>query len=180
MKLVLGIIGEIAAGKTTVTDYLKTNYRAVTFRFSDSLRDVAKRLHLEETRGNLQNLSTALRQTFGDDLLSKIIAADARDAKNDLVIIEGIRRPSDVTYLKELPGFKMVYIKTDERTRFERLTERSENADDKSKTWEQFEADGKQESEQKIKEIAAKADITIDNNGTIEQLNNQLNALLKT
>ncbi len=179
MKLVLGIVGEIAAGKTTVTEYIREKYGAVSFRFSDMLRDVAKRVHLEPTRANLQQLSTVLRQNFGEDLMSKVLAADVSEAADPLIITEGVRRPSDVVYLKNLPGFKILALAAEPRTRYKRLTERSENPDDRSKTWEQFVADGEQESEQKIKEIMAAADVTIQNEGTKEALFKQIDQIIK-
>ena len=169
----------MAAGKTTAANYLKEKYGAVTYRFSDMLRDVLVRLHLPLNRGNMQTLSTILRQNYGEDLMSKVLTADLQAASEPIIIAEGIRRPSDIIYLKQLPGFNLLYLKTSERARFERLAARSENPDDGKKTWEQFQAEGLQESEQKIKEIAAEARIIIDNNGTVEQLNNQLDALIK-
>lgn len=177
-KIIIGLVGEMASGKSTATSYLKEKYNAVTFRFSDMLRDVAKRLHIEQSRANLQNLSTVLRQNFGEDLMSKVLAADAAESTHDFIITEGIRRPTDAVYLKELPGFHMVALAADERTRYERLKLRSENPDDQTKTWEQFQADGKQESEQKIKEVAASAEFTIDNNGSKENLYRQLDEIV--
>lgn len=178
-KLIIGLVGEMAAGKTTVTDYLKENYGAVTFRFSDMLRDVLKRLHLEETRGNLQLLSTVLRQNFGEDLMSKVIAADVRESPHDFIITEGVRRPTDLTYLKELPGFHLIALLAAPRVRFERLTQRNENIDDQTKTWEQFQTEAQQESEQKIREIAEQAHFKVDNNGTKDDLFKQIDEIIR-
>ena len=177
-KIIIGLVGEMAAGKTTVTNYLKEKHGAVSFRFSDMLRDVLKRLHIEETRGNLQMISTLLRQNFGEDLMSKVLAKDAESSPHPLIITEGIRRPTDVTYLKQLPGFHIIAINTNERTRYNRVIERSENPDDKSKTWEQFQKEGEQEAEQKIKEIAAESEYAIDNSGTTEELFAQVEEIL--
>src|SRR3989338_2015109 len=109
-KMILGLVGEMAAGKSTVTQYLKEKYGAVTFRFSDMLRDVSKRLYLEETRGNMQLLSTVLRQNFGEDLMSKVLAKDVEKSPHPIIITEGVRRPTDITYLKELPGFHLIAL----------------------------------------------------------------------
>ena len=177
-KLILGLVGEMASGKSTITEYLKQKHGAVTFRFSDMLRDVAKRLHIENSRPNLQLLSTVLRQNFGEDLMSKVLAADVMESTHNFIITEGVRRPTDITYLKKLPGFHLIYLSVSERTRFERLAARRENADDANKTWEEFQREGKQESEQKIKEIAAIAEITIDNNGTMEELYKEMESIL--
>ena len=179
MKLILGIVGEIAAGKTTGTEYLRDKHGAVSFRFSDMLRDVAKRVHLEPTRGNLQLLSTVLRQNFGEDLMSKVLAADVSEATDHFIITEGVRRPSDVTYLKNLPGFKILALTAEPRLRFERLQNRAENSDDGSKTWEQFLADSNQESEEKIKEIMGEADVTVENGGTKEELFEKIEQIIQ-
>lgn len=176
-KIIIGLVGEMAAGKSTATEYLKEKHLAVTFRFSDMLRDILKRIHVEPERSNLQSLSTFLRQTYGEDIMSKVIARDV-DASNALIIItEGIRRPSDITYLREVQGFHIIAINASEKTRYERIIKRRENPDDATKTWEQFQTEGNQESEQKIKEIAEIADFKINNDGTIEDLKKQLDEI---
>ena len=177
-KIILGLVGEISCGKSTATQYLKSKYNAVTFKFSDSLRDVSNRMHIEQNRANLQLLSTILRQNFGEDLLSKVIAEDVRNADAKIIITEGIRRPSDIEYLKNVPGFKLIAVKADERIRYERLTERSENADDRNKTWEQFQKDGLQEAELQIKAVMDQADFVLDNNGSTEDLHAQIDTLM--
>ncbi len=179
-KVIIGLIGEMASGKSTATEYLKTKYNAVTFRFSTVLRDVLKRLHLEETRGNMQLLSTVLRQNFNEDLLSKVLAADVAEAPGTVIITEGIRRPTDITYLKDMPGFCFVALSVAERTRYERLILRAENPDDQKKTWEEFQAEGKQESEQQVAELMKKATYTIDNNGTKEEMFIKLDEIVKS
>lgn len=177
-KIILGLVGEMAAGKTTVTEYIKEKHGGVSFRFSDMLRDILGRMHIEKTRGNLQTLSTILRQNFDDDIMSKVITLDVNEADSPLIITEGIRRPSDITYLKKLDGFHLIAIDVDERTRYERIIERVENSDDQHTTWEAFQAQGRQESEQKIKEIAAKADYTINNNGSLEDAYKQIDDII--
>ncbi|MBU2542419.1 AAA family ATPase [Patescibacteria group bacterium] len=179
MKIIIGLVGEIATGKTTVTDYLKSKHNAVSFRFSDMLRDILDRLYIEKSRINMQKISTAVRQNYGDDTMSRVIAEDVKNSNENFIIIEGIRRPSDVTYLKKLPEFKFIAINTDEKTRWERLTQRSENPDDQAKTWEQFQKDGLQEAEGKVKEISDQADYIIDNNGAFEELYRQVDEIIK-
>ena len=177
-KLIIGIVGENAAGKTTATEYLKNKFNAVTFRFSDMLSDILKRMHLETSRANLQLLSTILRQNFSEDIMSKVIAQDAKNSTADIIITEGVRRPSDVPYLKELSNFILIYVKVDEQIRFSRLATRGEKPDDATKTWEQFQTEGHQESEQQILTIAQTADFTVDNNGTLENTYAQLEKIV--
>jgi dephospho-CoA kinase len=178
-KTIIGLVGEIAAGKTTITNYLKEKYEAKTFRFSDMLRDVLKRMHLPDNRQNMQTISTILRQNFSEDIMSQVLTADVQEANYPIIITEGIRRPSDVVYLKKLDNFHIIAIKTDEKIRFERLTKRSENPDDKIKTWEQFQEESKKEPEQKIKEMIEQADFSVDNNGSTEKLYKQIDEVIK-
>lgn len=177
-KIIIGLVGEIASGKTTLTNYLKSKYGAVTFRFSDMLRDIATRMHLEHSRHNLQTISTIMRQNFSEDIMSKVLTKDVEHSDAPMIITEGIRRPSDIVYLTELPGFVLVAVHADERTRFERLSARHENADDALTSWEDFQEQSKQEAEQKIAEIAATADYTIDNNAGFDELYAEIDRII--
>lgn len=177
-KIVIGIVGENSSGKTTMTNYICEKYDAVSFRFSDMLGDMLKRIYLPPTRENLQNISTALRNTFGEDIMSKTLAKDMISSEAMITITEGIRRPSDIVALKELPGFVLVAITADPKKRFDRLHGRNEKPDDATKTWEQFTIDANHESEQKIKEIIAEAHVTMNNDGRKEELFAQIDAFI--
>lgn len=178
-KILLGFTGFIGAGKTTAINYLQKKYDAQSYAFSTPLRDVLKRIHEPETRENLQKLSNILRDGFGQDLLAKIIAQDVRESTAHLIGVDGVRRPSDIAHLREIDGFHLIYITADMKTRYTRLTERGQNPDDATKTFEQFKADQEREAELKIAEIAREATETINNNGNLEELYAQLDALVK-
>jgi dephospho-CoA kinase len=178
MKIILGITGEMAAGKTTATEYIKERYGGVSFRFSTMLRDVLTRIHIEHSRDNLQKLSTTLRSQFGDDIMSKVIAKDVEAATDDIIVVEGIRRPSDVSYLKDLPGFHLIAMKADLKIRYKRITERNENPDDQTKTFEQFKQEQSQESEGKVQKIMKEANFVTDNNGNTESMYEQIDDIL--
>lgn len=177
-KIIIGIVGEIASGKGTAAEYLKSKYRAAIFKFSTSMRDIAARLYLEPTRENIQGVSTALRAGFGDDLFAKVMAKDVAVSPSEMIITDGIRRPSDIVELEKLPGFHLVAIVADERMRFNRVKTRNENSDDINKTWEQFQKDANAEAEMRIRDIAAKAEYTIDNNSTIEDIKQRLDEII--
>ncbi|PIT87451.1 MAG: hypothetical protein COU31_02660 [Candidatus Magasanikbacteria bacterium CG10_big_fil_rev_8_21_14_0_10_40_10] len=178
-KIIIGLVGEISAGKTTVTEYLSQKYQAQTFRFSDMLRDILTRLYLPIDRANLQTISTALRSAFGDDVMSRVLADDVSKADNEMIITEGIRRPSDVAYLKKLDNFYIIALKTDIKIRYNRLSQRQENADDQKISYEQFLEQSRQEPEQKIQEMIAKADFSANNNDSKEQLFTQIDEIVK-
>ena len=178
-KIILGFTGLMASGKSTAAKYIKEKYGANTYRFSTALRDVLDRLYLPHKREHMQKLSTVLRESFGEEVLAKIMAEDVKNDPNELVVVEGIRRPGDVEYLKQNPGFVLVEIFTDIETSLTRLNKRGENPDDATKTLEKFKKDQEQESELKITEISKEATERINNNGSLEDLNNRLDELVK-
>ncbi len=178
MKKILGFTGLISSGKGTACKYLVKEYGAVSFKFSKILRDILDRAYLPHSRDNLVKISILMRETFGQDLLAKIIAKDIKDTDSELIIVDGVRRPDDIKYLKDIPGFKLVAVDTDEKIRYERLIQRTENTDDKTKTWEEFLEDHKKETEEYIPELIKNADITITNNTSLEELHKQLDKIV--
>ena len=168
----------MASGKGAAALYFQNHHHAKTFRFSSILRDLLKRLGLPEIRENMVAMSEAVRHAFGEDILAKAMAHDAATTDQPLVIIEGIRRKEDITYLKNLPNFVLVAIDADMRIRYERLVKRGENADDQTKTWDQFVADHDRSTEITITPVMAEARERIINNGTNDDLEQQIDTLV--
>ena len=177
-KLVLGLVGLLASGKGTAAKYLEKKYSADTYRFSTMLRDLCDRVYLEHSRDNLIKMSEAIRHTFGEETMARVMAHDAKNAKNNIVIVEGIRRMADIEYLSRLPNFVLIEIFAEPKIRYARLIKRNENPDDGAKTYKQFLADHQRSTEASIPEVAARATERIDNNGNIENLRGQLDKLV--
>lgn len=180
MKLILGFVGDLASGKGTVCKYLAEKYGTPSYRFSTMLRDILDRIYVEKSRENLQRLSTILRENFGQDVMSQVIAEDVQRDTHAIVAVEGIRRPTDITYLKELPGFCLIYITADPQLRWERLVKRNENRGDDQKSFETFLADEQAEADRLIKELGGQATYTLYNNGTFGEFYTGLEDILKT
>lgn len=176
--IIIGLTGLPASGKGRATSYIVNKYQASRHGFSDSLRDVVRRLKIEENRDNLQKLSIILRQQFGEDLLAKAMAEDIKHDTHDYVIAEGVRREADIIYLKELKGFHLISIEADIKIRYERLKNRAQNTDDDGKTFEEFLKDHEKETELLIPSLMAKAEFKIDNNGTEEELEKQIDQII--
>ena len=172
-KIILALAWEMGCGKGTLTRYLIKQYNAEIYRFSNPLRDILDRMHREKSRDTMQQLSTALRQVFGDDVLSEIILADVGQSESPFIVIDGVRRESDIKYLRHLEGFKLIYIDADIRTRYTRVTFRWENSSDTTKTIEEFVRETEAEAESRIRELKNISDIILENNGTIEDLEHQ-------
>jgi len=177
-KIILASVGEIASGKGVFVNYIKEKFNANFYRFSTSLRDVLDRIGEEQSRENMQNLSTILREGFGQDLLAKIIVKDVQEDPQEVILVDGVRRVADIKYLKELEGFYLINVKADEKIRYERIKSREENPGDEEKTWEEFQKDAQAEPEVSIREVAKQANFTIKNNGSLEEYYQQIEKII--
>ncbi|PIR04420.1 MAG: hypothetical protein COV59_01065 [Candidatus Magasanikbacteria bacterium CG11_big_fil_rev_8_21_14_0_20_39_34] len=178
-KLILGFTGLISSGKGTAAEYLRDTYSASMYTFSTMLKDALNRFYLEINRDHLIKISEIMRGTFGEDVMAKTMAKDVASDPNPIIIVDGIRRLADIEHLKRLEGFVMIEIFADPEVRYQRLIARSEKADDKTKTYEQFLEDHKRSTEVSILEVAKYATERVDNNGDIEDLHKQLDALIQ-
>jgi dephospho-CoA kinase len=142
------------------------------------LRDLARRMYLEENRNNLQKISEIFRQNFSEDILSKVVHHDVKNDRHRIVAVDGVRRASDIKYLQTLPNFKLIYIEADLETRFARTKARYENSDDATKTFAEFKKDQKKEAESQIKGLKPKANCVVNNNGSLKELYVQIDKLI--
>lgn len=177
-KIIIGFTWEMGCGKDTATDYIFKKFGWKKFKFSQVLRDVLARIFVDPTRENLQALSTVLRENFGQDLLARIMKEDVEKSDENILLIDWVRRQDDITYLTQLPEFKLIYIETNLENRFSRISVRWENADDIGKTLEQFKREQEFEAEAQIRWLKNIADYVIDNNWSFQELYSQIDKIL--
>ncbi|MCX6720644.1 MAG: AAA family ATPase [Candidatus Staskawiczbacteria bacterium] len=169
MKKIIGLIGEMGAGKDTFCDFVRANYQNVYFlKFSDALTEVLKMFFDEVKREDQQWLSSALRERFGQDILVKALVKKIEKISDGIIILNGVRRPDDFKALKSIGG-KLIYVTADQKLRWERVKTRGEKADD-DVPFEKFVEMGKAEAESLITTIGAEADLKIENNSSKEDL----------
>lgn len=178
-KLVLGFVGKLASGKAVCQKYISEKHDAGSARFSTALRDILNRLYLPISRENMQDLSLDLRQRFGSDTLARVIAEDVKNDSHNIVVIDGVRRLSDIVSLKDLPGFHLISINADPEIRYERMKLRNENAGDADKNFEDFLEDERREAELQIPEVMAAARFHLDNNGDLPNLYHQIDKIIE-
>ena len=177
-RIIIGIAGKIAAGKDTVANYLINQYGAQQLKFSKVLRDILQRIYKDISRENMQKMSTMLRNTFGDDLLANVIYNDILNSNEKMIVIDGVRRLTDIEILRSLPEFKLLFIDTDIENRYQRLIQRNENIDDRNKTFDDFQKEDQAEAEINIDKLKSIADYIIDNNGNIDNLYKQIDKII--
>lgn len=176
-KIILGVIGPICSGKGTVIKILE-KYGFASFSTSDRIREYLRANNLEVTRENLHNYANELREKFGHEVLVKRSMDLAQKERCEKVIIDAMRHPDEVKYLKDKYGAKVLGINATPEKRFELMLIRGRDGD--PKTWEEFrrydqaEAGHKSEHGQQVKEALALADLIIENNGILEDLEKEV------
>jgi len=177
-KLILGITGEMGSGKGTIAKHVTVEHKGNMHKFSTILRDVLDRVYIEQTRENISTISTILRKNFGEDILAKAMFHDTQNDEHEIVVVDGVRRMADIAYLRELPHFKLVYVEADMQSRYERIVKRGENANDSTKTFEEFKRDHELETELQIKDLKNYANYVVDNDGTFADLYKQVDDII--
>ena len=177
-KLIIGLVGQQGCGKGTASKILQEKYGAELFRFSAILNDILGRLSLPQDRDHFIKLSESLRGTFGEDVLAYAIERDAVNSKADVIVIDGIRRPEDIVALEPLPQFKLIEIAAKPEVRFERMKERGEKSGESQRTYADFLAEEQRSTEVTIPLVAKRAWKIIDNDGTLADLEERLEAVM--
>jgi dephospho-CoA kinase len=178
-KVILGLVGSLASGKETTKKYVVEKYNAKDCRFSSILRDAMVRTAIPISRENLQKFSTLLRANFGEDILANAIAVDASKLDADIVVIDGVRRFTDIEHLNKLSNFFLIKIDADPKIRYERMKIRNENEGDDKKTFEEFLKDHEAEADRQIPEVMKTAKYAIENSGSFEDLYKQIDEIIK-
>lgn len=172
---VIGIVGPLACGKGVVADYLIKNYGYTSFSLSFIVHDeLRKRGITQFDRTTLQDIGDGLRKKEGDGVLAKRAMLLLASDKKQKIIIEGIRNPGEVEYLRTIPGFFLIAVDSLQEVRFRRVIERGKPWDPKD--WETFlkvdgrdSIDKKNMSGQQVQACMKLADVHLKNNTDLTQ-----------
>jgi len=175
--MIIGLVGEKLAGKDTVMNYLADKYNAGTFRFSHILDAVLEDLDLPISRENEITLGMSIRKTFGEHVLVNALYDRVQKSLSSFNVVNGIRM--DELEIVKSWGAKIIYITAPAEIRFQRYLARKEKADDAVMTLEQFIEHDKGPTELLIPQLGAKADFKVENTGTLEELHQKIDEVVK-
>lgn len=180
-KIIIGLVGEKAAGKGLVSKSLLENYGAKHYGTSKILRRTIEDLHLPVTRDNLVKLALVLKEGFSPTVVIDSLIKDMESNGSDIIIADGIRMHGDVAPFREKYGdnFHLIYVTADIKIRHERSKKRKEKHGEDKMSLADFIAEEGRLTEVSIHEVGKMADYIIDNNGSLEELNKQLNRAMK-
>lgn len=180
MAKVIGTCGTIGAGKDAAGDYIIEKYGYKKLTVGDLVREEAAKRGIELSRENTTNVSEEMRQKHGatywlEKVADKIVQSGWKKA-----IVAGVRLPTDDELLRKRFGkdYKLVLIDAEPKLRYERMQDRARA--DAPKSFEDFEKQEKTEwSLFKLDVTFKKADYTVDNNGTMDELKEKIDKLMK-
>lgn len=181
--MIIGVTGFLASGKGVFSNILKQK-GFIVYSCSDEIREECKKRNIELTRDNLQKIGNDLREKYGSNILAKRLVERIKQIGLDKnFVIESIRTPAEIQELKSLPNFVLVFIDADSKTRYERAKQRLREKEHISSYGEFLESERKEmesgdPNSQQLLKCKELSNFTIDNNGTLEDLINQINLFL--
>jgi dephospho-CoA kinase len=177
--MLIGIVGALGAGKGTVVEYLKSKgFRH--YSASGYLKEVLISRGIEPSRDTYSPLASEIR-TANPAGLAKILTERYQADGGGDAIIEALHDVGEAEYIKANGGL-LLGIDADVQVRYNRAIARGSEKD--QITFEHFQAQIEREENggghHNIRAAMKLADYTIMNNGSIEELQAQIEAFLAT
>ena len=187
-KMIIGVVGKIAAGKTTVAKFFKEKgfcrascseplidlltHNVSEYSWIPELPEKA-----EPTRERLIEFGKYLKEKYGGDVLIRLAVDKKRHCEK--VVIDGVRSREEIEAIKRLGG-KVIYVEARPEIRFERLMRRKARKDKIIKSFADFKAmDDAEERLYKTSELKGLADYVIVNEGTLDELREKVERIIE-
>lgn len=172
---IIGISGTDGSGKDTVGEILSSHgWKFVSV--TDLLRAEAARRKVRLGRDTLRQISAEWRRNQGLGVLVDKAVETYKDdnMKYAGLVLASLRNPGENDRIHELKGM-VIWVDADPKVRFERIKNRNRGTEDQV-TFEEFLAEEKVQSRHSGDEatlsldaVKQKADIYIENNGTMKE-----------
>lgn len=174
---IIGITGTLGAGKGTIVDYLVRKKGFSHFSVRQYLTEVIEKQGLPLNRDSMFRVANELRSKQNPAFIIQELYKKAQTQGADAVI-ESIRTPGEVEFLKQQDNFILLAVDADPKIRFERIKNRRSSTDHIDfRTFienEDREMSSTDPNNQNIRKCIEMADIVLSNNGTIEELYRQV------
>lgn len=174
---IIGITGTLGAGKGTIVDYLSKVKGFRHYSVRQYLTEEIEKRGLPVNRDSMTSVANELRAANSPYyIVGKLFEQALTSGEN--AVIESIRTPGEVEFLRQQGNFTLIAVDADPKTRFERIKIRKSATDQID--FNTFLANEKREmttddpNKQNLKKCIQMADITLNNDGSIENLIEQL------
>ena len=178
---IIGITGTLGAGKGTIVDYLIREKGFNHFSVRQYLIGEMEKHGLANNRDNMVVTANDLRAKHSPSFIIEELYKQAK-AKGGNAVIESIRTPGEIDFLKKQGYFLLLAIDANPKIRYERIKGRKSSTDNID--YNTFVANEKREftsddpNKQNLKKCIDQADIVLNNSGTIDDLYLQLESSL--
>ena len=168
----IGLTGTNGAGKGEVASFFqKRGYDY--FSLSDLIREELEKEGKETSRDNMIQKGNQLREKHGSDILARRIMKKIKGK----AVIDSIRNPKEVEFLKKQGGFVLLAVDAPVELRFERIKRRGR--EESASSLPQFIAKEAEEMSnrkkgQQLKSCIALADFKVENDDSLERLQQKL------
>lgn len=175
-KLVIGLAGMPGSGKSVVVAVAKgISYGVIAM--GDIVREEAERRFLKPNPENLGKIMIELRQKEGNSIIAKRCIPKIESAKEQKIIIDGIRSLSEVEeFKKHFPKFTLIAVHSSPETRFQRVYRRQRSDDPKN--WEIFHERDRRELSVGLGNAIAMAEHIVVNEETLEIVKGKIKEIL--
>jgi dephospho-CoA kinase len=172
----IGLTGTNSAGKGEVASFFEKKGYAY-FSLSDLIREELRKAGKAETRDNLIKMGNKLREKSGHDILARRVMKKVKDK----AVIDSIRNPKEVEYLRKHRDFILFAVDAPVELRYERAKKRGRA--ESASTIEEFikkEAEEMTDRErgQQLHNCMKMADFLVINDGSLKDLHRRLEELL--
>jgi dephospho-CoA kinase len=173
---VIGLVGRAGAGKDTVSEYMGRRYPSV--RMGEVVIEETRRRGLEQTDENVGAVAIDLRKREGMDAIAKRCVTKIQTLDSPYVVVNGIRGGDEVrTFRSHFDDFVLVEVWAPDRTRYERILERSRPDDVRS--FEEFLERDRREGSWGLDEAISMSSHRIRNDGSLSNLEEQAGKLIE-
>ncbi|HEX2792496.1 MAG TPA: AAA family ATPase [Candidatus Paceibacterota bacterium] len=178
--MIIGLTGTIGAGKGTVVEYLKETKGFAHYSVRDFLMEELDSRGLSRDRDNLREVANALRLTHSPSYLIELAYARAVEKGGD-ALIESVRAIGEAEFLRANGAF-LLAVDADRKLRYERIHARGSSTDHVDfDTWvaqEEKELASTEPNEMNVIGVMHVADYRIENDGSLEELHEKVEAML--
>jgi dephospho-CoA kinase len=175
MPKVIGLVGPIRAGKTTVSQYLCSKYGYANTSNSELLAEILSHLGQVPTRENLGNLGNAIFKTIGNDAFARYRLSNL---SSGCIVVDGIRYADELEQYRTESTFRLLGVDSSNEERYRRALGGEGHVKDQNLSREKFDDYSKTRSELDVPSLLLKADKVILNEGSVLELYEQVDQIL--